>query len=85
VASRYTQLSNQWQGPFLTSAELSAIPDAFTLIDVDNMGTTDSTDQPNVVNALQNNQCFLMFDAWYHSDGMTLTRNFQTAAHVNGF
>jgi hypothetical protein len=85
VASRYTELSNPWQGPFLDSAELSAVPDAFTLIDVDNVGSSDPADTPNVIAALKNRQCILMADSWYSSWGVGLVINWQTAAGVNGF
>jgi hypothetical protein len=85
VASRYTELRNPWQGPFLDSGELSAVPDAFTLIDVDNVGSSDPADTPNVIAALKNRQCILMADSWYSSWGVGLVINWQTAAGVNGF
>jgi hypothetical protein len=85
LASRYTQLDNPWQGPFLTSTELAAVPDAFTLISCANMGTSDPADTPNVLSALKNNRCILMADAWYNSPEITLIFNWQTSAGVNGF
>jgi hypothetical protein len=85
VASRYTQLDNQWQHPFLNADELATVPDAFTLICVSNMGSSDLADTPDVITALQNNRCILMADAWYNDPGITLVHYWQTQAGVNGF
>ena len=85
VASRYTQLDNQWQSPFLQSDELAAVPDAFTLISVSNVGSSDPADSTKVIAALQNNRCILMANAWYDDPGIMLLKNWQVQAHVNGF
>jgi hypothetical protein len=85
VASRYTELDYQWQSPFLQSDELAAVPDAFTLISVSNIGSSDPADSTNVIAALQNNRCILMANAWYDDPGIMLLNNWQVQAHVNGF
>jgi hypothetical protein len=86
TTARYTELRNPWQGPWITSKESAAVPDAFTLICVSDMGTTDPVDQPDVVTALRNNQCILLADAWSNSiSDIALVINFETAAGVNGF
>jgi hypothetical protein len=86
VASRYSSFSPvSSMAPFLSSSELTAVPDAFTLISCANLGTSDTTDTPNVIYALQHNQCILMAEAWYNSPGITLIINWQTSAGVNGF
>lgn len=86
VAARYTSfIPASAMSPFLSSSELIAVPDAFTLIACANLGTSDPADTPNVIYALQHNQCILMAEAWYNSSGITLIINWQTSAGVNGF
>ena len=86
TTARYTELRDPWQGPWITSKESAAVPDAFTLICVSDMGTTDPVDQPDVVTALRNNQCILLAAAWSNSiSDIALVINFETAAGVNGF
>jgi hypothetical protein len=85
VASRYTELRNPWQGPFISSAESIVVPDSFTLICVTNMGSSDPADTPTVIAALKKNECIFLVDSWYDDPGITLVINWQIAAEVNGF
>lgn len=85
VASRYTALWFPWMNPFIQPDELAAVPDSFTLIDCANMGTTDTADTPNIIAALQANQCILMAQVWWSDPSITLVNNWQIQASVNGF
>ena len=85
TTARYTELRNPWQGPWISSDESAAVPEAFTLINVADRGATDPAEKVQVLNALQANQCILLSDAWAEGDGITLVINFQKAAGVNGF
>ena len=85
MASRYTELDNQWQSPFIDSGDLAAVPDSFTLISCANMGTSDPADTPNVVYALQHNQAILMADVWWNDPSITLVRNWQAQAAAKAF
>jgi hypothetical protein len=85
VTCPYTQLFNPYMDPFFWSGTLSVVSDAFTLIDVQNETPPDTADTPNIVAALQNNRCILLADAWYSTPGLTLIKNWQTTAGVNGF
>jgi hypothetical protein len=82
---RYTELRQPWMSPFISAAEAAVVPGAFTLINLADRGTSDPSDQPAVVNALQQRQCILLATAWSQGDALTLAINFQAAAHVNGF
>jgi hypothetical protein len=85
VASRYTALWFPWQGPFLTSLEVAAVPDAFTFINTTNMGSSDTADTANVVYAIQHGKAILMANVWWSDVSVTLVNGWQTTAGVNGF
>ncbi|MBV9275354.1 MAG: hypothetical protein JO333_15765 [Verrucomicrobia bacterium] len=85
AASRYTELRNQWQSPFVGSNETAAVPDTFTLICASNIGSSDPADTPKIIAALQAHRCILMADVWHNDPGITLIKIWQTDAGVNGF
>jgi hypothetical protein len=91
VAARYSELSKSAPSrglgsPFLSNAELAAVPSAFTLINLKDPSTWASNQDAKIQTALRNNQCILLIaNAWFNSAEVSKCLQLQKTAHVNGF
>jgi hypothetical protein len=90
VAARYSELSKSAPSrglgsPFLSNAELAAVPSAFTLINLKDPSSWASNQDAKIQAALRNNQCVLLIaNAWFNSAEVSKCEQLQTTAHVSG-
>lgn len=81
VASRYASINPvSSSSPYLTSPELTAVPDAFTVISCSNLSSPDPTDATAVVAAVKAKQAILMADVWYSDPSIGLVSSWMSMA-----